>query len=221
MQILRFDDAAEVAPKRKKSSAGWVGIGLVAALFGVSTAFASSSIKINDEKPINLAQGVVAVTGCDPFIGLTPVTILKTDMTTFAFKELVIGSEFIDADENDYTIDTATATADPAGCNGVDFKIQFYPKPSRTGGIPTAVECTALLHGLEGNYGAVNGAIDLVGTPNNADGKIGLKCIDNAIYLRVGNRKTETLKFFNGDTPGIFDPAIFDYITLESTNTTY
>ena len=56
MQILRFEDAPEVAPKRKKSSAGWVGIGLVAALFGVSTAFANSTIGINTDNKINLSQ---------------------------------------------------------------------------------------------------------------------------------------------------------------------
>ena len=76
MQILRFEDAPEVAPKRKKSSAGWVGIGLVAALFGVSTAFASSTISINETNTINLAQGVVAVTGCDSDIGILPSTTL-------------------------------------------------------------------------------------------------------------------------------------------------
>ena len=67
MQILRFEDAPEVAPKRKKSSAGWIGLGLVAALFGVSTAFASGTIAINGEanSTINLAQGVVAITACD------------------------------------------------------------------------------------------------------------------------------------------------------------
>ena len=222
MQILRFEDAPEVAPKRKKSSAGWVGIGLVAALFGVSTAFASSSIKINDSQPINLAQGVVAVTGCDPFIGLKPVTILKNDMTTFAFKELVIGSAFTDAGANDYAIDTTSATANPAGCGGVDFKVQFFPKPVGAA-TPAALSCADLLSTTPAgtDYGSINAFLDLNGGPvTTSTGAFGLKCDGDAIYFRV-SRTTETLKFISGGKLGGFDPAIFDYITLESTNTTY
>jgi len=84
MQILRFEDAQEVAPKRKKSSAGWIGLGLAAALFGVSTAFASSTIAINGGNTINLAQGVVAVTGCDSDIGVLPSTSLVKNSDTSA-----------------------------------------------------------------------------------------------------------------------------------------
>jgi hypothetical protein len=219
MQILRFEDAPEVAPKRKKSSAGWIGLGLAAALFGVSTAFASSSIRINDAQPINLAQGVVAVTGCDPFIGLKPITILKDDMTNFAFESLEVGSAFTDAGANDYAIDTDAA---PDGCGGVDFKVQFFPKPT-AGVSPVALTCAALLSTTPtgSDYGAINGFLDLDGGPVTLDGGArGLKCDDNAIYFRV-SRSTETLNFITGGKPGGFDPAIFDYITLESTNTTY
>ena len=211
MQILRFEDAPEVAPKRKKSSAGWIGLGLVAALFGVSTAFASSSIKINNEAPINLAQGVVAVTGCDSFIGLDPVTILKKDMKNFAIKELVIGSAYNDGDATHfYSIDTTSATADPAGCGGVDFKLQFYPEA--TGATPVAVTCLDLI-GIEGGYGQINAYVDLKGSPNTT---YGLKCIDDAFYFRVA-RSTETLEFIRDG----FDPAVFSYITLETTHEEY
>ena len=212
MQILRFEDAPEVAPKRKKSSAGWIGLGLAAALFGVSTAFASSSIRINNEAPINLAQGVVAVTGCDSFIGLDPVTILKKDMKNFALKELVIGSAYDDGDPTHvYTIDTTPATDTPGGCGGVDFKLQFYPEA--TGATPVPVSCVDLI-GTQGGYGAINGYVDLKDSPNIPNG---LKCIGDAFYFRVA-RTTETLQFTESAD---FDPALFSYITLETTNETY
>jgi len=71
------------------------------------------------------------------------------------------------------------------------------------------------------DYGAINAFLDLDGGPVTiAPGDLGLKCDVDAIYFRV-SRTTETLKFTSGGKPGGFDPAIFDYITLESTNTTY
>ena len=72
MEILRFEQVPESAPQRKKSSRGFLALGLVAALFGISTAFASSTIAVNTSTNgvITLGQGVTLITACDNSIGV-------------------------------------------------------------------------------------------------------------------------------------------------------
>ena len=99
MQILRFEDAPEVAPKRKKSSAGWIGLGLVAALFGVSTAFASSAITINADKSIGCVPDIKT-----PSIGMLIMLILpdvkqnqndqEYSSSNFFFNPLILIKDF-------------------------------------------------------------------------------------------------------------------------------
>ena len=63
MEILRFEEAPSSAPKRKKSSKGYLAVGLVATLFGVSSAFATNSITINNDQNISLGQGISNAVG--------------------------------------------------------------------------------------------------------------------------------------------------------------
>ena len=130
MEILRFDDAGSSTPQRKKSSKGMLVVGLVATLFGISSAFASSTITINGSAPIALGQGVSFVTGCDNSITMIP----KTSMT-------VIGSTptfFLNSIQIS-DVDTRTAGADGIGCAGKSFDIQIFH------GSPTvAYDCTEL-----------------------------------------------------------------------------
>ena len=126
MQILRFEDAPEVAPKRKKSSAGWIGLGLVAALFGVSTAFAGSTIRINNDQDITLAQGVITLTaGCDDDIKLSIDTSLRADFKSFYASNLNL-------------------TKINAACDGSTFELQLYNSldPDNP---TTPLTCTQLL----------------------------------------------------------------------------
>jgi hypothetical protein len=69
MEILRFDESDAPAPKRKRPSKAWLALSLVAALMGVGTAFASSSITI---PTVSLGQGVAAVTNCDANVIVSP-----------------------------------------------------------------------------------------------------------------------------------------------------
>ena len=62
MEILRFNEAASTTPQRKKSSRGMIALGLVATLFGVGSALASTTITINSDTNINVGQGVSEVT---------------------------------------------------------------------------------------------------------------------------------------------------------------
>ena len=65
MEILRFDEPDAPTPKRKRPSKAWLALSLVAALMGVGTAFASSTININTNNLTPLGQGVSTATTCD------------------------------------------------------------------------------------------------------------------------------------------------------------
>ena len=94
MQILRFDDEGVKAPNRKKSSRSLLILGLVGALFGISSAFASSTIQINSGNPVDLGQGVVTVSGCDSNIGFKPETVLTDSATAFRVQDFIIGYDY-------------------------------------------------------------------------------------------------------------------------------
>ena len=122
MEILRFDDAGSTTPQRKKSSRGMLAVGLVATLFGISSAFASSTITINgDNTPIALGQGVTAVTACDTAISVVPTTEMRveTGTPTFFMTSLAFGG--IDVKKSD----SSTAGL---GCGGKIFDIQIFNK---------------------------------------------------------------------------------------------
>jgi len=123
MEILRFEEATTTAPKRKKSSKGYLTAGFVATLFGLGSAFAttSSSIQINNDAPISLGQGITAFTTCDSKIAVIPATTLNEARTTFGLTKVTIGASYNSDDE--YLINS---TDSPSGCGGVDFVIKFY-----------------------------------------------------------------------------------------------
>ena len=96
MEILRFEEATTTAPKRKKSSKGYLTAGFVATLFGLGSAFAttSSSIQINNDAPISLGQGITAFTTCDSKIAVIPATTLNEARTTFGLTKVTIGDTY-------------------------------------------------------------------------------------------------------------------------------
>jgi len=201
MEILRFEDAGSPAPQRKKSSKGMLAVGLVATLFGISSAFASSTITINTTNTVDLAQGVVQVTGCDSKIGVQPVTELTKDETgtaIFAVTAVTIG----------YKYDTSTAGyIDTSECAGKALKIQFYKDIA---GTPTALTCSQLTGNVDEVGTNLIGKVSVTQTgTNNATG---FKCQNSAITFAV----THTQENINFIDPTL-NPDAFDYITIEST----
>jgi hypothetical protein len=132
MEILRFEEATTTAPKRKRSSKGFLTLGFVAAVFGIGTAFASSTITINSSVPIALGQGVSVVAACDDAMDVIPSTSMQVvaDTPTFYLTSLGING-----------VNGATATAESAGrgCGGKYFDLQLFSATS------TAYTCTQLL----------------------------------------------------------------------------
>jgi hypothetical protein len=116
MEILRFDEPDAPTPKRKRPSKAWLALSLVAALMGVGTAFASSTINLNR---IDLGQGVTSIVSCDDKIGIVPKTGLSfvDDSGHFELKSIVIGSP-------DTSLSTAGTVSDD--CAGKIFKVTLY-----------------------------------------------------------------------------------------------
>jgi hypothetical protein len=142
MEILRFEEAQSSVPKRKKSSKGYLTIGFVAALFGISTAFASSTISINSDAPIALGQGVSFVTSCDTSINIIPSTSMTVDdeVPTFHLNSLQISD-----------VDGATTNVTTGlGCGGKTFDLQIFK--TATAGSTSAYTCEDLNQTLEGAF---------------------------------------------------------------------
>jgi hypothetical protein len=118
MEILRFDSDESKTPRRKKSSRGLLMVGLVATLFGISSAFASSTITINTDNKVNLGQGVVKVSGCDTSINVVPTTVMAINdagTPTFYLDKVALSN-----------IDTQTTNSEGYGCAEKTFDIQIF-----------------------------------------------------------------------------------------------
>jgi hypothetical protein len=132
MEILRFEEATSPAPKRKKSSKGFLTLSFVAVLFGVGSAFATttSSINVNNGQNIALGQGITTFVTCDEFIAILPVTKLNEDATDFVLDKVIVGAEY--GGEDGYKVNNTSKTAPVSpGCGGVEFKVTFYEGTSK------------------------------------------------------------------------------------------
>ena len=201
MEILRFDDAGNSTPQRKKSSKGMLVVGLVATLFGISSAFASSTITINGSNSVDLAQGVVQVTGCDSNIGVQPVTALtKNETGTVLFK--------VTAVTVGYKYDASTAGyIDTTECAGKAMKIQFY---KNIAGTPSALTCSDLTGTTDSLGASLTGKVSV--TQTSTSNATNFKCQSSSIYFAVTHTQ-EDINFINPT----LNPDAFDYITIEST----
>jgi len=153
MEILRFEDAEKSAPNRKKSARGMFIVGLVATLFGVGTAFASTTITINSDQPIDVGQGVSAVSACDDNIKINVNNSLNvngsgqvSDETGTVLKGTNAKPKFtttgiVLSDIDSHPFDTSTAI----GCGGEVLELQIYQKVGNgTEAIQQGITCGIL-----------------------------------------------------------------------------
>ena len=134
MEILRFDGNGSSSANGKKSSKGMIAIGLVATLFGIGSAFASSTITINDKAAIALGQGVTAVTACDEDIRVDPLTEMRVEEAGPKFYLDTITVSGV----NNAVTDTITAV----GCRDKFFDLQVFK--TATDGSVSAYSCTEM-----------------------------------------------------------------------------
>jgi hypothetical protein len=138
MEILRFEDSTSPAPKRKKSSKGYITLGFVAAVFGIGSAFATTTVQINGGDGISLGQGVTLAAACDTDIDIVPITAMTVENPggpTFYLTELQING--VDPDLGTPATDSDLATY---GCGNKFFDIQIF----NTATTPTAYSCAPL-----------------------------------------------------------------------------
>ena len=189
MEILRFEEATPTAPKRKKSSKGYLAVGFVATIFGLGSAFATttSSITVNGGQNISIGQGITTFTTCDEFIAILPVTKLNDTATDFVLDKVIVGATY--ADEDKYKVNNTSKT-DPVspGCGGVEFKVTFYEGTSKV------------------NVCVGNG----FDTPVVTGGEL-VSCVDSSIFFTVGAFDSYDIQF--DDTVGT---GFFDRISLET-----
>ena len=173
MEILRFEEAPTGAPKRKKSSRSFLALGLVATLFGISTAFASSTIAINGGTNVQLGQGVTAVTACDNAIGVVPTTTLAKDASGFLLSTITVGTGLSGASP-DLTI--AKECADKI------FKITLYNDATTAAVVTCATDTT--INGLQVLYVGATGS-------DFAEHA----CYNNSIYVKMNTPATTGMTF--------------------------
>jgi hypothetical protein len=194
MEILRFEEAGSPTPRRKKSSKGLIIAGLVATLFGIGSAFASTSISINSGSAVGIGSGVSLVTACDTAITVAPHSAVVTGGAS--------GPVFNTDNIALSNIDTATTNASTGlGCGGQYFDLQVF-----TGATTSAVPytCSQLNHVAGFNVTYVDG------TSKN----ISATCANSIISFQIPTGIAAANPVFN--VP--FTSATLDisYITLVS-----
>jgi hypothetical protein len=164
MEILRFEEATPTAPKRNKSPKGYLAVGFIATIFGLGSAFATttSSITVNNGQNIEIGQGITTFTTCDEFIAILPVTKLNTTATDFVLDKVTVGARYAGTD--DYKVNSTSKTNPTTpGCGGVEFKVTFYEgtskvdvctnngfnTPSVTGANPVRCEASSIFFSVE------------------------------------------------------------------------
>jgi hypothetical protein len=82
MEILRFDENGSRPRKSRFSAKSLTIIGIFAFIFGIGSAFATSTITVNGDNTVQLGQGITQVTACDSSINVSPVSSLSTNLPT-------------------------------------------------------------------------------------------------------------------------------------------
>jgi hypothetical protein len=214
MEILRFEQAPADAPKRKKSSRSFLALGLVATLFGVSTAFASSTIAINSDNKVDLGQGVVTVSGCDTDIGFKPVTKLSADATKFQVTSFIIGYEY----------SPGKGLIDTTACAGKTFKVTLYKDKVPFTGVDTVLCQNTYKSGEPAGGSTLKLAKSLIigrvtDFGNAASYAYPFKCdADGSFYFDPAFTPLQKIvqMYWPDQTEFVFDAATFDHVTIES-----
>ena len=114
MSLLNLNGPAGKAPRSKSSSRAWMGIGLVIAVLGIGSTFASS-ITINPAGNTEFGQGVEKTVYCGnsaQTLTVTPVSAYKNSSS-----DSTLGTFYLTA---------LLVSKIPAACDGVNFVFSLY-----------------------------------------------------------------------------------------------
>jgi hypothetical protein len=195
MEILRFEEAGSPTPLRKKSSRGMIIAGLIATLFGVGSAFASTTISINTDLPVSIGQGVIAATACDtaitttatmgetstvaspkPSFYLSSMTVTNVDTGTASSANGGVGCTGKYLNLQIFHTDTATATNLIYSCSALGLSTiptgNFVTVTSPLSTSSTCVSATGTIKFLIPDHGAVSNPVYTIPFPSTAPGDI-------------------------------------------------
>ena len=116
MSLLNLNGAAGKAPRSKNSSRAWMGIGLVIAVLGIGSTFASS-ITINSDNNTEFGQGVQKTVYC----GGDNVSLLVSPVSAYKNNSPATASP-----AGTFPISAIKVNNIPAACDGVNFVISMY-----------------------------------------------------------------------------------------------
>lgn len=115
MSILDLNAPQGGAPRNKKATKIWLGVGMLVAVLGIGSTFAAN-ITLNGGQATESGQGVQAVVYC----GGTAQTVTATPFS--AYKNTATSAKF--------TIAGIKITGIPKACDNTDFIVSAYPAGS-------------------------------------------------------------------------------------------
>ena len=115
MSILNLNAPQGRAPRNKKSTKIWLGVGLLVAVLGIGTTFAAN-IVLNGGSSTESGQGVQSVVFC----GGSSQTITATPFSAYKNKYNSAG----------FNLTSIKVTGIPKACDNTDFIISVYPTPA-------------------------------------------------------------------------------------------
>ncbi len=115
MSILNLNAPQGRAPRNKKSTKIWLGVGLLVAVLGIGTTFAAN-IVLNGGSNTESGQGVQSIVFC----GGSSQTITATPFSAYKNKYNSAG----------FNLTSIKVTGIPKACDNTDFIISVYPTPA-------------------------------------------------------------------------------------------
>ena len=115
MSILNLNAPQGRAPRNKKSTKIWLGVGLLVAVLGIGTTFAAN-IVLNGGSNTESGQGVQSIVFC----GGSSQTITATPFSAYKNKYYSSG----------FNLTSIKVTGIPKACDDTDFIISVYPTPA-------------------------------------------------------------------------------------------
>jgi hypothetical protein len=185
---------------------------MVAALMGVGTAFASSTINLNTNNLASLGQGVATVSGCDSDINVSPVAGVDLSSETPEFKLTSIDFSEIDTrakNTDDKSLDFGK------GCATQALKIQVFQRIAERED-PTHPKAITCLNLIDSPLTVAGLAKDLSGYRESTDGtgcEIWVKIMSNDSTTGDYSKFTITGLKFAGDLSHITVVSAEDYPT--------
>ena len=208
MSLLNLNGPAGKAPRSKNSSRAWMGIGLVIAVLGIGSTFASS-ITINSGADTEFGQGVQRTVYC----GGDNVSLKVTPISSYKNKS---GSTTDPA--GTFYINAIKVSDIPAACDGVNFVVSLYNTTADSSALPIATS-TAVTFTSPAVYWRT--AATSVGTtalnttykgPSGNSSSSGCQATTSSKF--TGNSNTGAL--LSASRSAYVDPCTVAYLTVKS-----